>query len=127
MRLKAILFLLVINSSFAQESVQEYSLSDCISIALEENLNVRLSELDVQTSGIDLFQSRMDRLPNLNFNGGYGINWGRSIDPTTNDFIDQQIKFSSFAGNTSLTLFNGLQLTNSIKRDRLNYRSSQQV
>lgn len=128
MKIKALLLLAVLLpiSLFAQDSEKSiFSLDECIALAQEKNLNVQLSELDLESSRIDLFQSKMDRLPNLNFNGGYGYNWGRSIDPTTNDFITQQIEFSSFSGSTSMTLFSGLQLTNSIKRNKLNYQSSQ--
>lgn len=126
MRYLILVFLLISDKSFAQKGeTRLYALDECIAIALENNLNVKSSRLNLESSEIDLFQSKMDRLPNLNLNGGYGINWGRSIDPTTNDFINQQIKFSSLSGQSSLTLFNGLQLTNSIKRDRLNYSASQ--
>ncbi|MEQ9422996.1 MAG: TolC family protein [Cyclobacteriaceae bacterium] len=121
----AAVFTLTLVSGFAYSQDTLYSLEDCINIALEKNLSVRLSELDYKNSEIDLFQSKMDRLPNLNLSGGYGINWGRSIDPTSNDFINQRIKFSSFSGNSSVTLFNGLQLTNSIRRDQLNLEASE--
>jgi len=108
-----------------QAEIRVYSLEECIGIALDSNLNVKLSELDNQNSEIDLLQSNMDRLPNFNLGGGYGINWGRSIDPTTNDFITQKISFSSFGGNSSVTLFNGRVLNNSIKRAELNVLTAQ--
>ena len=108
-----------------QAEIRVYSLEECIGIALDSNLNVKLSELDNQNSEIDLLQSNMDRLPNFNLGGGYGINWGRSIDPTTNDFITQRMSFSSFGGNSSVTLFNGRVLNNSIKRAELNVLTAQ--
>ncbi len=120
------LLLLISARAFSQDAgTRLYSLEECISIALENNLNVKISKLNLESYKIDLLQSKMDRLPNLNFNGGYGVNWGRSIDPTTNDFINQQIKFSSFSGQSSVTLFSGLQLSYSIKRDQLNLEASQ--
>ncbi len=120
------IFLLITLQAFSQESsLRLYALDECIEIAMENNLNVKMSRLDLQTSEIDLFQSKMNRLPNLNFNGGSGINWGRSIDPTSNDFINQRIKFSSLSGQSSVTIFRGMQLTNSIKREQLNYEASQ--
>jgi len=126
MKYFGIILLMLPGALFArQEPAKQYGLAECIEIALDKNLSVKLSRLDMESTGIDLFQSKMNRLPNLNFNGGYGFNWGRSIDPTTNDFINQQIKFSSFSGNSSVTLFNGLQLSNSIRRDQLNFEASQ--
>ena len=127
MRLLIFLLVVLLPGFCAAQSGDKrlYSLQECIDIARENNLNVELSRLDLQTSEIDLSQSKMERLPNLNFNGGYGINWGRSIDPTSNDFINQRIKFSSFSGSSSVTLFSGRQITNSIRRDKLNFEAAQ--
>ncbi|MDA0195639.1 MAG: TolC family protein [Bacteroidetes bacterium] len=121
----AVILIYSIGANAQQNDTRVYSLGECIEIALENNLSVKLSELDNQNTEINLLQSRMDRLPNFNLGGGYGINWGRSIDPTTNDFINQRINFSSFGGSSSLTLFNGRVINNSIKRDELNAQAAQ--
>ena len=71
-------------------------------------------------SKVSLLESKASRLPNLNFGANYGNNWGRSIDPTTNSFIAQQIKTSGLSGNSSLNLFTGGQIHFSIKQSQLN-------
>ena len=100
------------------------SLQDCIDIAVENNLTVQRSELNLQTAEIGLMQAKAQRYPTLNASGNYGFNWGRGIDPTTNQFIDQRINFNGVGANTSLALINGLQIHNSIKQSKLDAEAS---
>jgi outer membrane protein len=55
-------------------------------------------------------------LPSLNVSGSGGANFGRSIDPTTNLFIDQQINNANANANASLLLFNAFRVMNTIKQ-----------
>lgn len=101
------------------------SLQECIDIAVENNLTVQRSELNLQTAQVNLMQSQAQRYPTLNFNGNYGYNWGRGIDPTTNQFTTQRIHFNGVSGSSSMSVINGLQVTNSIKQSRLNAEASE--
>ena len=112
-------------SATAQGVSRQLSLQECISIALENNLTVKRSTLNAELSKISLLESQASRLPSLNFGANYGNNWGRSIDPTTNSFIAQQIKTSGLSGNSSLNLFAGGQIHFSIKQSQLNLFAAQ--
>ncbi|MFM8741053.1 MAG: TolC family protein, partial [Cytophagales bacterium] len=85
-------------------------------IALKNNLTVRRNQLSVETADINLLQSRMTILPTVNLGGSTGYNWGRSIDPTTNQFIDQRIQNANINGNASLLLFNAFRVMNTIRQ-----------
>lgn len=106
------------------DSTYILNLQQCIDIATENNLSVKRSLLLKEGAKIDLTQSKANLLPNLNISGGYGYNWGRSIDPTTNQFINQQIKYSGVNGSANLTLFNWFRLANTVKQNRLMLESS---
>lgn len=95
------------------------TLQECIEIAVENNLSVKRSELNLQSSQINLLQSQAQRYPSINLNGNYGYNWGRGIDPTTNQFINQRINFNGISGNANMPIINGLQVNNSIKQNKL--------
>lgn len=105
-------------STHGQEKV--YTLQACIELALENNLSVQRGRLDQRTSQVNLNQSKMDRLPDFNLGVGYGSNWGRSIDPTSNQFITTKINSAGLNGSSSVTLFNGFQLSNAIRRSQVN-------
>lgn len=100
-------------------------LQQTVDLALERNLNIKRSELTLTGSEINLTQSKMNRLPNANMGVGGGRNWGRSIDPTTNQFITQALYFSGVQGSSNVTLFNGMRLANTVKQNELTVESNE--
>lgn len=113
----AIVILAPITGTQAQKRV--YTLTDCIEIALENNLTVQRGRLDQKSAEINYKQSKMDRLPDFSVGAGYGSNWGRSIDPVSNQFSTTQINSAGLNGSTSMTLFSGFQLSNAIKQSNV--------
>lgn len=87
-----------------------FTLNDCIGIAINNNLGLKSSRLNAKTSKINYKQSRLDILPNLNANYNLGINNGRSIDPFTNNYINQELTFSNAELTLNTTVFNGFRM-----------------
>ncbi len=116
--LSAFLLFLFFIPSFAQNSSDKkvYTLKECIDIALQNNLTVKRSALGLKSANITLDQSRYTMLPTLNLSGSTGSNYGRSIDPTTNSFIDQKIDNANINANASLLLFNAFRVMNGIRQ-----------
>lgn len=112
-----LILLFSIHIGFTQ-NIQRLTLEECINIASENSLNIRRAQLNLEGNKVNLMQSRASQLPNANLNWNYGFNWGRSIDPTTNQFIQQRINSSGVSGNSSVTLFNGLQQYNTVLQNR---------
>lgn len=110
------LFVLVATVSWAQDK-KVYTLKECVEIALRNNLTVKRSELGLKGADINLDQARFTMLPSLNLSGSTGSNYGRSIDPTTNGFIDQKIDNANVNANASLLLFNALRVMNTIRQN----------
>jgi outer membrane protein len=101
--------------SQAQEK-KIWKLRELIDYAISNNLTVKRSTYGVETSEIGALQSKMAMLPTLNANGNYGWNWGRTIDPTTNIFTENQVKSSNLGANSSLLLWNGFRLFYNLKQ-----------
>jgi outer membrane protein len=108
-------FIILLSSAKAQKVL---SLKECIDIALLNNQQVTDAGYQSELNKIALQQSQMQRLPNVNINLNQGLNTGRSIDPFSNQFIDQTIRFGNYGIGLDLTLFNGMQLSNTIKRNK---------
>ncbi|GLU45307.1 TolC family protein [Allomuricauda sp. NBRC 101325] len=98
---------------------QVWSLQDCISYALEHSIDVKQVALDKDGAEVNLTQSKYAKLPNLSSSASQNFSWGSSIDPITSDFVSQQIKSTNLGLSTSVTLYNGNQLNNAIKQNRL--------
>lgn len=116
---------------FAQENdngkaVKVWTLKECVDYALANNLNVQRGHYNVEGSEVDLLQAKMAMLPNLNASVSNGYNWGRSINPVTNQFTTQQITSLSPGANSSVTLFNGLRLQSTVKQTSKDNQAAEQ-
>ncbi len=93
-------------------------------MGIANNIDVNQSDLLMQKAGINLKQSKENMLPNLNVSANHGINQGRSIDPFTNAFINQNVDYAGYGAASSLLLFNGSSLQNKIRGNVLGYEAS---
>src|ERR1041385_3806167 len=62
--------------------------------------------------------------PTLNASANQNYYFGRSVDPTTYQFTTNQIRSNSFSLTSSLVLFEGFRLQNTLKQSNLNYLSA---
>ncbi len=106
-----------------QVSQPTYTLQQCIEIAIANNLEVKRSELQVQTASVNLSQAKSNLLPDLSANVNHGTNQGRSIDPFTNSYVNQNVNYANYSLNSGIVLFNGLILKNLIKQNALIYEA----
>jgi outer membrane protein len=107
--------LLSMHAGIAQDK-KIWTLKELIDYAISNNLTVKRSTYGVETGEIGALQSKMAMLPTLNANGSYGLNWGRTIDPTTNIFTENKVKSSNLGANSSLLLWNGFRLFYNLKQ-----------
>lgn len=123
MRLTLLTLLLTMGiGTFAQRVM---TLRECVELAIDNNLNVQRSKLNLENAETDLQQAELSRYPTVNAGGGYQINWGRSIDPTSNQFITQRINSFGLSGNASATIFNMGNINNTIKQSKEDLRASE--
>ncbi|MBD2721272.1 TolC family protein [Hymenobacter armeniacus] len=101
-----------------------WSLQSAVDYALAHNLNVRLSELQAQNNQQVLRQSRAALLPSANLSGSQSWQYGTSVNPLTYEFQSNTVRANNFAGIAQLTLFQGFQLRNTIRRNDLDYQAS---
>jgi outer membrane protein len=104
------------NKSIAQEVI---TIQQAIDNALKNNLQIKQAQFSTALSDESFKQSKNALLPSLNASSSFNRNFGRSIDPSTNQYISQQ--FNSASGNlsASVDLFAGWQKINQIKQNKL--------
>lgn len=101
--------------AFAQEA---WSLQKCIEHARQNNLALRQSQIAVSQAELTEKGSRMARMPSVSASTNFGFQYGRNIDPTTNDFINTRIGFNNWNVNANATIFNGGAINNGIKQSK---------
>ena len=111
----------IINNLFGQNP---WTLKDCISYAQQNNLVIKQGHLNLELSKENLFQSKMNLLPSINGGISDNTNYGRNIDPVTNEITIDRVRNNSFGLNSSITLFNGFQNLNTIKKNNYDYLAS---
>ena len=95
---------------------QEMSLKECITTAIENNIDIKRAILNHESARINSNESKSGRLPSLDANFNLGQNYGRSIDPFTNGYVNQQLTFSNVRLNSDLLLYNGMRVKNEIEQ-----------
>ena len=105
-------------SSFSQKS---WTLEECINRAKEENLDIKQVKLSVLSSEQQQHQSKLSLFPSLNGGGSQGYNYGRTVDPYSNEFTTLNVKTNNFSLSSTITLFSGFQNINKVKRDNYEY------
>ena len=120
------LFFLINTIGIAQNNLpgNKLTLQQCIETGISNNLQVLQNDLLSQTAEVNWKQAKANRFPDLNGSIGHGINQGRSIDPFTNGYINQQVNYASYGINSGVTLFNGFAIQNNIKQTQLIFQAS---
>ena len=104
--------------SFSNDTLR-LSLRACVERSLSNSLSIKKSVLNTEQSKVNVLSSYMDLLPNLSASASTSRSWGRSIDPTSNEFITQSNEFLSLGGNGSIVVFNGLRNINNITKAKV--------
>ena len=104
-------------TAFAQEA---WSLQKCISHAKQNNLSLRQSQIAVSQAELTEKGSRMARMPNLNASTNLGFQYGRTIDLTTNDFINSRVGFNRWQLNANANIYSGGAIKNTIEQSQHN-------
>ncbi len=118
MRLKYLPLLFI---SFFQlqgySQIKVWTLEDCINHAHANNLQIKRTELQSEIADNNYLQSKLNIAPDLNAGATRTYNFGRQIDPYTNDFIQSNTINDNFGVSANLDVFNGLQTFNNIKKN----------
>ena len=103
---------------------QSFTLQQCIDSALAHNIPVKQSGLLSESAAVNLGQARYNRLPAIGSNIFHGVYNGRSIDPATNNYINNNFNRDDYQLNGSVVLFNAGNINNLIKQNAAAYEAS---
>lgn len=122
-KIVSILIVLIAISSQAQQ--KKWTLIECVQYALDNNISVKQSELDVEAADIDRLTALGNFLPTMSASSGVSENTGLSFNPVTN--FAQTTTFLSASGriNVGYTLFDGLRNIRTAQRAEISKLASQ--
>lgn len=104
--------------SNAQE--KKWTLEECITYALENNISIKQSELDLKISDVEKLEAIGNFLPSLAGSGSYVVNTGANINPVTNQFENETFRSASVNINSGINIYNGLANWKTLQRAKIN-------
>jgi outer membrane protein TolC len=113
----------ILGSILAQD---RWTLDECVSFALENNLQLNDFEYNNLSNKETYKQSIRNLLPSVNASSSYTVNFGRSTDPFTNDIVTTDFFTNNYSLESSIDLFQGFQKINSIKASKFLYKATQE-
>ncbi len=96
-----------------------WDLKRIVEYALNNNISVKRADVDARLAELTLKQNKLLRIPTASVSASAGLNAGRSIDPTTNQFTNTQLLNSGFSVSSAMTVFNFFAIKNTIEGNRL--------
>ncbi|MCC6726990.1 MAG: TolC family protein [Saprospiraceae bacterium] len=115
-------FLLFAQNVSAQEA---WSLQRCIEYARTNSIALKQAENSIQLSALTDKANHLSRLPSVSANSNFGYQFGRTIDPVSNDFKSQTIAFNSMGLNAGATVYSGGRINNTIKQGQINLQAAE--
>ena len=101
-------------SAGTAHAAQGWTLDKCIEYAIENNIQVRQSDIAAQNRDVDYNSARSNRLPGLSAGASQSWSFGRSIT-ADNTYANTNTASTSFSLGTDVTLFAGRRLTGNIQ------------
>jgi len=114
-----ICFLLINAAAFKAAAQQVITLQKAVDLTLERNLQIKQAKFTEAVDVENLNQAKYNRLPNLTANPQASFNFGRSVDPSTNQFVNQSIFGLSGSVTSQVLLYQGGLLKNEILENKL--------
>jgi outer membrane protein len=109
----------ILTLAISIQAQEQWTLMECIAYAQNNSLSIRQAEFNARQAELTLSQSQFSRLPSLNGDLSGGLQFGRTIDPTTNLFVTETSFAGRLSANASIILFNGNRINNSIKQGKI--------
>lgn len=109
--------LLLTAQSFAQD--YSWSLQDCVEHAIQQNISIKQTELDLESAAIEKKDALGNFLPTLNGNASNTWNNGLTQNVTTGLLETQTTRNSSYSISSGVRLFGGFQNWKTLDRAKL--------
>jgi outer membrane protein len=112
-----------ISSQVEAQQATPWTLEKCIEYALNQNIQVRKSNLSNQSYEYYADQARAQKMPSLSASVNQNFSWSKGTLPGETGLSGSN--GSSYGVNSSVTLFNASRISNQIKQADLDIKSGQ--
>jgi len=115
------LFLSLLLSYMSVSAQEKWDLRRCVEYAMTNNISVKQADIDSRASKLGFEQSKWAQFGTANGSTSVGLNYGRSIDPTNNIYVNQQGLSQVYSLQVGITLFNWFALRRARESTKFSY------
>jgi len=119
------LFIIVfIAVGFSSNAQEKWGLRRCVEYAWQNNISIKQQDIQARLAALSETQAKRSVYPNVNFSTNLGLQFGRSVDPTTNQFTTTQLLFQQYTLSTDMLIFNWHRVKNNILATQLDTKAA---
>jgi len=122
--MKKILFIATLVISQTVSAQDAMTFQACLDAAMANNLDLQTAYNEYENAAYQYKASYGKLLPTVAANAENKNTWGREIDPTTNLYVNEQLRTYNGAINANFNLFSGFEAINTIKLSKQEARIS---
>ena len=122
---RLLICLLSLVSLMASAQPKQWTLRECTEYAVSHNLQIKQHYHQQVKQELQLSTARNARLPDLGADINENISFGRGLT-SDNTYTNTNTSSTSFSLNTSIPLFTGFQISNTIQLSKLNLEAATQ-
>lgn len=111
--LTLLIFIVAIQAS-AQQTSEKWDLRKCVDYAMKNNISVKQAEVQARITALQLKQAKLYQYPTANLGTGIGLQFGRSVDPTTNQFTTSELLYQNYSLQGGAQIYNWGRIKHSI-------------
>jgi outer membrane protein len=117
------LFLTALFSVTNLVAQDKWDLRRCVEYALANNISIKQADIDSRTYKLYYDQAKGNQMGAVNAATGLGLNFGRSINQTTNIYTNTQGLSQNYNLQANITLFNWFALKRATESNRFSYEA----
>ena len=117
--MKNIFIILAVLSSITSAAAQTMTMDECMEYAVEHSVSVAKQENSLDNAKMSFRQSVAQLFPSVSAGISASSNFGRSIDPETNNYTTVSTFSNSYNIGASMPLFAGLRYVNEIRASKV--------
>ncbi|KLT71729.1 MULTISPECIES: TolC family protein [Flavobacterium] len=107
-----------------QAQTKKWTLEECVRYAMENNITIKNTELDIKNAAIDKRGAIGNFLPSVSANASHSWNIGLNQNITTGLLENQTTQYSSVGASVGVDIYKGLQNQNTLRKANLSIVAS---
>ncbi len=108
----------------AQGPVEKWDLRKCVDYAMKNNISVKQADVQARITALQLQQAKYYQIPSASFSTSIGPQFGRSIDPISNQYTTDPLLSQSYSLQGNVQIYNWGRIKNNISAANFNVKAA---